>query len=298
MSVASIIGGGIGLVRKQPGIVAVWALLYVLVGAIGVIAMQPFMAAMLGFQQQVAANTAAGIQTPPPFPTDMFGMMFLWELVAFLLMIVGFAAVVRATVRPGPDRFAHLRLGMDELRLLGLGVLFAVAAFVIELIAMLLLVLIGMVVGAALGKPAGFAIGGILALALIVGAIYLEVRISLAPVFTVLQRRIVIGPAWRATRGRFWMLFGVYALWTLAFVAVSILFFALFNPHLLTAYISMNQQATAAAVREQFARQAAGFSPGLLIQMVVGAIVFVGMGAAAIASMATAAIELDGTKEI
>jgi hypothetical protein len=46
------------------------------------------------------------------------------------------------------------------------------------------------------------------------------IRISLAGPMTIAQRKVVIGPAWRLTRGAFWRLFGAYLLLAIATLVV------------------------------------------------------------------------------
>jgi hypothetical protein len=292
MSVRSIVGGGVRLVRTQPQTVSIWAALYLAAMTVGMVVMRPWTAAMLAFQQQASANAAAGIKTPPAFPAEWFGLLFLCNLVFLVLLVIAFAAVVRAIARPAGDRFAYLRLGMDELRLIGLGIVLAVAAVVAETIAILALVLVGVVVGLVAGKAVAAIIVAVLVIALLFGAIYVEVRLSLAGALTVMRGRIVIRDAWRTTRGHFWTLFGVFALLAVMFTVVTIIVIALTNPHLLAAYASFNPQTMAAAGQEQIARQGAGLSAGMIVQLVISAITGALMGAVGCGAIATAALEL------
>jgi hypothetical protein len=291
MSAGSIIGGGIRLVRTRPRLVATWAALYFAVMTIGMVVMQPFTTAMLAFQQQAAANTAKGIKTPPPFPADWFGLLFLVELVFLVLMVMAFAAVIRAVVRPSENRFAYLRLGMDELRLLGLGILFVIAGFVAEILAILAIVLVGLLIALVAGQAAVAIIAIILGIALCGGAVYVGIRLSLAGALTVMRGRIVIRDAWRITRGHFWTLFGVFALLAIVFTVVTIIVIALTNPDLLAAYASFDPQVMAAAGQEQVARQSDGLTAGMIVQLVVGAIIGAMMAAVSWGAMATAALE-------
>lgn len=294
MTVGSIIGGGIRFVRQRPQLVAIWAALYLAVAVAGMLAMRPWLATVMAVQRQMQANAAAGIRTPPVFPGDLFGQMVLIQLLAAIIVVVAFAAVVRAVARPADDRFAYLRAGMDELRLLGLGVLYLAAFFVAELVVILALVLIGLLIGAVLGKTAAIAVVALLAIAAFCGVIYAQVRISLAGAMTVIRRRIVIRDAWHATRGRFWTLFGAYLVLFVIFMVVALAVTALTSFPLLAAYASVDPQAIQAAAREQLARQSTGPSAAMIAQMAVAAIVFVALNAVAGAAVATAALDLGG----
>jgi hypothetical protein len=295
MSVSSIIGGGVRFVRTQPRVIAIWGGLYLAIVAVCMAIFMPAMASMMESQRQAATNAALGINSPPVFHAGMFAGIFLFELIFFLLMVVMFAAVVRALTRPTDDRFAYLRVGMDELRLIGLGVIFVVAAIVAELLAILLLVLIGVILSFVAGKIVGTIVAVLLGFVLFGAAIYAQIRLSLAGAFTVMQRRIVIKDAWRATKGQFWTLLGAYLLIALTFFIVSILIVAVTNPHLLSAYFSFNPRAINAAVQEQIARQTAGLSVGMIIQMVVGAALGTLMMVVMFGAVATAALEFHET---
>lgn len=297
MSVSSIIGGGIRLVQTQPRAVTIWIAVHV-VFAIGfMLVLMPMMASVMALQSQMTANAAAGINTPPVFPSGFFGAIFLAEFLFAVLIAIIFAAAVRAVARPVGDKFAYLRIGMDELRLIGLGFIFIIAAIGAEILAVILLMLIGGLFGLMLGKTAGVAVAVIFGIALFLGAIYAQVRLSLAGALTVIRGRIVIADAWRVTKGKFWMLFGAYFLMALVYLILTIVIMAITNFSFLAAYFSLNQQAIAAAGEAQAAKFAAGLSFGWIIQMAITAILGIAMWAVTFGAIATAAVELGGALE-
>lgn len=290
MSVGSIIGGGLRLVRTQPQVVAIWAALYAVILGIGMVAMRPFIADMAAFQHVAAANAAAGIHTPPAFPIEMVQDIVALDLGFAIFVIMAFAAGVRATANPSGDRFAYLRLGMDELRLAGLALLLFAIAIAVELVAILALILVAALFGLLLGKAAGLIAMGVLMVGLFGAAIWAEVRLSLTAAYTVLRGRIVVVDAWRATRGRFWTLFGAYAVIAVAAMVLGLLMILATNPHLLSAYASLDQQAINAAAQDQIAHQFA--SPvALVAQVAIGSILYALMGTVAVGAITTAAIE-------
>ena len=91
---------------------------------------------------------------------------------ASILVMGGHGVTVAGPTVAVGDRFAYLRLGMDELRLIGLGILFLIAAFVAELVAILGVALIGGLIGVVAGKTTAIVIVAVLAIALFCGAIY------------------------------------------------------------------------------------------------------------------------------
>jgi hypothetical protein len=71
----------------------------------------------------------------------------------------------------------------------------------------------------------GYAIGGgivaaILGLVLFCAVVWAWTRVSPAGAMTILEHKVVIGPAWRLTRGAFWRLFGAYVLFGILILVV------------------------------------------------------------------------------
>lgn len=210
MTVGSLLRDGFGLIRAQPGAIAIWTLLYLAAGIVGLALMLP------------AMTTIAASPLPDPAGAQpMTGWMLLFDLVLLVVVTVIFAAVFRAVFWPEQRRLAYLRLGRDELLLIVLMVLLSIAAFVAILVAALIGGLLIGVVAAAGGYGAATALGVVLAIALGCVAIWLEVRLSLAFPLTMLRNRITIGEAWRLSRGRFWTLFGAYFVSAVIIVVLS-----------------------------------------------------------------------------
>ncbi|KHL26435.1 hypothetical protein PK98_08380 [Croceibacterium mercuriale] len=293
MSVGSIIGGGVRLMREQPGTVAIWAAIHLGVVGLGIAAMQPWTAAIVAMQRQPVDPAM-----PPQLPSGMFGGLFLLYLAMLILMVVAFAAVVRAVVRPTGDRFAYLRLGMDELRLFGLGVILVIAGLIAEMVAILAVVLVAGLVSLVAGHAAAAIAGVLLGLALLCGAFYVQVRLSLSGALTVMRGRIAIRESWRMTRGHFWTLVGVFAVLSVGFILVMIVAVALTSPGLLSAYASMDPTAITAAAQQQIDRQTAGLTAGLIGQLVVSALAGTILGVVFCGAVATAALELGGDMSV
>lgn len=206
MTVGSILSGTFRFARDNIRAIVVWSMLMFLLSLLSLAGMGPI------YQAQVE-TLRTGTAVMPSFGT--FGLAILVAIVGFVAL---WAAVFRAVLFPAESRFAYLRLGMDELRLfatmlvlsIGSVILFVVAGFVVGLLSTL--------VGAAVGAPfAAFLTG----LAMLVLTIWLAVRFSLAGPLTILDRKVIVGPAWRLTRGAFWRLFG-------AFLVIGLLLFALY----------------------------------------------------------------------
>jgi hypothetical protein len=204
MTVGSIISGGFGLLRRQPGAVAVWGLIYLAITVLMGLATRP----MMGSFARMAGNNPT---IPADFASTM-GELLLLELAVFVVFVVLVAASQRAVLRPDRGGFAYLRLGMDELRLVGLSLLLLVLFYIGMLIGLIVLSLIVGIVAVAAGPTAAIPLMIVEVLLVFGLALWIEVRMSLAFPLTMLRGKIVIGEAWRATRGRFWTLFGAYLL--------------------------------------------------------------------------------------
>jgi hypothetical protein len=119
-------------------------------------------------------------------------------------------ALFRLMLRDEPPGFLYLRLGGDELRVLGAALLLVLAA-----IPLVLVISLAMVLASRAAPLLGVALGIVL-----IAAFYaLALRFALAPVISFVERRISLMPAWRLTRGQTWRLIGM-AILLLCIVAV------------------------------------------------------------------------------
>lgn len=199
ISVGRILEGAFGVFREHFTAVAIWGGIYLACNLAMVLAMQPLF----------------GVATDPALaqdPAAAFNAMGPVWLLTFLLGIVGvvlYTASIRSVLRPETGGIAFLRLGMDELRTLGLLVLFAIAGFVLAFGASLV---IGLFIGVVADGSESVALIAILSLIvglIVFGAvIFLVVRFSLAFPLTLHRGAFAIGEAWRLSRGHFWKLFG------------------------------------------------------------------------------------------
>jgi hypothetical protein len=208
MTVGSIAESAFRLLRERPGAVLIWMIISL---ATSVATSYAFVAitdvqaaAMMAGQSEASAVAAALPQT------------LLLGVVTLMVSMVVCAAVLRAALRPDEGGPGALRLGMDEVRLFLLALLYIV------------LFLIGTAIVAI---PAALMIGPagsqattlvVVALTLALGS-YFYTKLSLSFPLTLIRKRFVIGEAWTLTNGRFWTLFAVYLIFFLILFGLSML---------------------------------------------------------------------------
>lgn len=208
VTAGSILNGTFAFIRTHWKSVAIWT---------GILFVASFVSTGLLLRPLYTARLEAA-QTGVPSGSAL-GLALLLGLLFIVLFTVLWAAVFRAVMRPEERSFAYLRLGMDELRLLGAVLIVLVGGYAVFLILGIITGVMVGIVGQAAGLSAGLTVGVILGLALIVGAIWVMVRISPFGPLTLFKRKIIIGPAWSLTRGAFWPLFGAYLVIGLILIA-------------------------------------------------------------------------------
>lgn len=297
MTVGSLLRGGFGVIRAHPGAVAVWAALHLAFALVAMLLVMPMMGHM-------TAQMAAVVATPDAVPDfaamqSMMGWVWLYDLALFVLAIVIYAAVFRAVIAPEQPGFAFLKLGMGELLLGILAILFLIAAFVAVAVAVLAVVVVTAVLAYGTGaEGVAVAVAIISAILLWCAAIWVEVRLSLAFPLTLMRGRLVVGEAWQVTRGRFWTLFGAYLVGVLIVVVVSaVVFLPVMGGYFAESIrASGDPQRLNAVMQAQMTRMLhPGF--GMIAIMVIGAAINAMAMALGGGMMAAAAVELAGESE-
>lgn len=131
------------------------------------------------------------------------------------------AAISRAVISGGDDKYLFLRLGKDELRVMA-----------VNLVVGLILVAIGLVGFGIVGALVGFAMTGyplllllavVLMLAVIALLTWMAVRMCLVVPIAVVEKRFGIARSFALTRRHFWPLVGMMLLAVVLSIAVSLL---------------------------------------------------------------------------
>jgi MFS family permease len=216
---------GFRITRENPRAFAWWAGASFLVSVLGV-----FVTVLMPANVRNAMNTLAGEETPDirtlldaliaVSPLFVFGL-------AFQCMMA--AAIYREIFRHEDSRFGYLRLGADELRLMALTLFFVLSAILMLAGATLGAAIVGALASTVGGPSLGVSIGAMAELFFLGLAVFVLVRLSLAPAATFAERRLRVGESWGLTRGAFWPLFGAYLLAFACIVVIGLLAMVLFS---------------------------------------------------------------------
>lgn len=199
---------GFRMTRRSPMTVLWWALAYIVFFA-GILAL----ASGPIIHMVSEMERLEGLSDPQFSDFSSLGQTYfsLFSWIMPLSLVFGAvinAAVARAVLRPAQSAFGYMRLGMDEVRVLVVTLVLAIVFGVVMALGGLLL---GFVAGYATasgisGLWLGVVLGGI---ALIVLAIWLMVRFSLAVPIVVAERRFAFTDSFALTKGRFWPILGM-----------------------------------------------------------------------------------------
>lgn len=191
---------GFRVTRHHPLAVLAWALVaLVSLFAMYVIA-SPILSPIAGEFQTIMAS--GGKLEPSLAMQTQIGYAALATVpVSMVAQAILMPAVYRAMTNTGRDRFGFLRLGREELRILG-------ALLVITLVSLIVSQGGEMLATLALASGVGAVALLIQVVAMIVG-IYLSVRLVFVVPAAFVEGRIDLKAGWAATTGLFWSLLGM-----------------------------------------------------------------------------------------
>lgn len=295
ISVGRILEGAFGVFREHFTAVAIWAGIYLAGNIAMLLAMGPMMASAL----DPAASADPGAMM------SAMGPVWLLNLVLALVGVVLYTAAMRSVLRPNAGGLAFLRLGMDELRMIVLSILFFVGALILFFLASIALGLLG--AGVAMGSESPILtalVSFVIALVVFGLAIYFIIRFSLAFPLTLHRGEFVIGEAWRLSRGRFWTLFGaalvVVVIGFVLTMIVSIFSMGSYFADILSS--AGNPEATMLAAERQ-AQRLGSFGVMMILQAIGSAVVAavwitLSGGSAAAAARLLVEDEFDDAEEV
>lgn len=209
-----------------------WGFVYLVFGIVTSLLTRPMM------EEMILAKPGPGMAAAPPtMPPGFWPVILIANLGSCGMLLVLLAAATRAVLKPEEQGAFFIRVGLDELRLLGtlallllIGFALYVAINLVMVIAMGAILFVGLT-GSALeangGGPTAIAalVVALLFLAVMAAMIAFQTRFALALPLTLQRERIVMWEAWRRSKGHFWGLFGGFLLGGLIVSAVAFLLF-------------------------------------------------------------------------
>lgn len=275
MRARSIIADTFRFLLGNRQLVLLWSAVFLALSMVMIFTTRPMLAQFPHFQ--------------PGVPPALLLRTLVLNLITMAVMVVLVAAAMRAVLRPEDSAPGKMRLSLDEVRLVGLGLIVTIGCYLAVLIAFAIVMLLAVGLGL-LAKPLGVAIGIILGIPVLLAPIYVLTRLSLAGPLTLLRGKIIIGDAWRLSAGAFWPLFRLYLIIGIVTFLLVVVAMLLFTPEVFQLYLHPFDPKRIAALQARSTE--AGPSPWLLLNAVVGALTGGVMTALQGGSVALAAQEL------
>ncbi len=201
MTIGSLLEGGFRLIKERGGALLIWTLIQLVAVVASDFAYAALLRnnidAMLLGTEPIGAQVAYLLQAAP---------LILANLAVSTIL---YAAAQRAVIHPTEGGPGWLKLGMDEVRLFVLALLYMFVFTVGFVIAALFVGILLTTAGA--GGSVG-AIQLVLVILGLVAGIYFATRLSLTFPLTLKQKAFALDDGWRLTRGHFWTLFAAFLL--------------------------------------------------------------------------------------
>ena len=200
---------GFRLTRRAPLAVLSWAAAYAVFIGLMFLLVGPHFVTVLSVITEMQAQ---GQTEPSPEDVERlaqaYGVIIGWAMPLWLLFsAVISTAIARSVIRPEDRKFGYLRVGKDELRVLGASLLVSLIMFAVMFAGFMV---VTVATAGAMALPALWLIVVLLSLAIIGLLIWLSVRLSLVVPSTFAEGRIMLKPAFAMTGKKvFWPLLGM-----------------------------------------------------------------------------------------
>lgn len=200
---------GFRLTRRAPLAVLSWAAAYAVFIGLMFLLVGPHFVTVLSVITEMQAQ---GQTEPSPEDVERlaqaYGVIIGWAMpLGLLFSAVISTAIARSVIRPEDRKFGYLRVGKDELRVLGASLLVSLIMFAVTFAGFMI---VTVATAGAMALPALWLVVVLLSLAIIGLLIWLSVRLSLVVPSTFAEGRIMVKPAFAMTGKKvFWPLLGM-----------------------------------------------------------------------------------------
>jgi hypothetical protein len=215
---------GFRITRERPRVVMGWAIFLLITNLIGALITLALPEEARGALAKIASQEA-------PDPRELLDAMSAVApllLVGLVVQRTMDAAVYRLMLRPEENKFAYLRLGVQEMRLTVLRLIFVVLAIVYIAVVQFGIVILSFT-ASALGQAASLFVASVAELVSWGVFLVLAVRLSLASVISFDSGKLAVFASWNATRGLFWRILGIQLLALCCVAVLGILVFVIFS---------------------------------------------------------------------
>lgn len=231
-SISEALAAPFNLLKRKPLSLFVWGVLMTASFVAVYSLMIPLFAALPVGPGDGEAAMEAYVQKSQQMSLGINALMPL----LYLIMLLVWTAAARATLSPGRgDAFAFLRIGMDEVRVAVVYVAWFVGWYAILVIA----ALIGMAICAALwfaSHAAAIISGCLYGLALVVGATWLFLRLSLIAPVSFILKDFAFVQGWALSKGQVLNLLGLNLLKWLISIVMSLALYLVVGAILVAGY--------------------------------------------------------------
>ena len=206
---------GFRLTRRAPVAVLLWAVAYALFFGLLFLLVGPHFVTIMSLISQLEGQTEPSIEDMQPL-MQAYGVIVAWAApLGLLFSAVISTAIARSVIRPEDRRLGYMRLGKDELRVLGASLIVALIMFAVTFVGFML---VSLVAALAVAAPALWLAVVLLSLAVLAVVIWLSVRLSLVVPATFAEGRIAVKSAFAMTAKKvFWPLLGMAVIaWVMA----------------------------------------------------------------------------------
>ena len=212
---------GFRLTRRAPVAVLLWAAAYAVFFGLLFLLVGPHFVTVLTLVTQMQGQAEPTMEEMQPL-MQAYGVIIACAApLGLLFSAVVSTAIARSVIRPGDGKFGYLRLGKDELRVLGASLIVALIMFGASFVGFMV---ISLVAALAMAAPALWLAVVLLSLVLLAVMIWLSVRLSLVVPATLAERRIAVKSAFAMTGQKvFWPLLGMAIIAWIMAVLVGLL---------------------------------------------------------------------------